>query len=270
MIKLNKKTIGFFVLSLLVHVTLFVALLVAYVPAHYRMPGKVKPGQTIIQVSSVSQQKIDQVIKARRERLRQIQLAKQRKLAAIRRAKQRRLAALRLARQKRLEAARRLAQKKRLAVKQQQLQQQLQQQALFSSEQQLLKKQQKLMLEAVHRKLQREKQQVKQAQQAINQGVVDQYKAQIKAAVSSAWHNPPVYNHKTSCVLHVRLAPGGVVLSVSVVRSSGNDAYDRSAKNAFYQASPLPVPSNPSLFRQLSEFTILMRPKDPATIQAQA
>jgi colicin import membrane protein len=49
-------------------------------------------------------------------------------------------------------------------------------------------------------------------------------------------------------VLSVNLDPFGQVLSVRVVRSSGNAQFDRSAEAAVQKASPLPVPQDVMIF----------------------
>jgi TonB family protein len=49
-------------------------------------------------------------------------------------------------------------------------------------------------------------------------------------------------------VLRIRQVPGGEVLNVRILRSSGDPGFDQSAESAVLKASPLPVPSDPRLF----------------------
>ena len=49
-------------------------------------------------------------------------------------------------------------------------------------------------------------------------------------------------------MLNVRMAPGGEVISVKVIRSSSNAAFDRQAEIAVQKASPLPVPADQRVF----------------------
>ena len=65
--------------------------------------------------------------------------------------------------------------------------------------------------------------------------------ARIKADVENSWLIPPSARVGMECLLQIRLLPSGDVHSVKLVRSSGDTAFDRSALDAVYKASPLPV-----------------------------
>ncbi len=78
----------------------------------------------------------------------------------------------------------------------------------------------------------------------------------IGLKVSSKWRRPPGSAKDAYCILRVRITPGGRVLSVTVVRSSGNPAFDRATENAIYLAEPLPVPNDAEVFEILREFNI--------------
>ena len=97
---------------------------------------------------------------------------------------------------------------------------------------------------------------------ARSQGIVNQYAALIKEAVGQRWLIPANANKKLHCQLKIRLAPGGVVLDVQVMKSSGDIALDRSAKTAVFNASPLPVPKDPKIFDQFREFAMDATPQD--------
>lgn len=124
----------------------------------------------------------------------------------------------------------------------------------LAAEQKML--QQKLMVE----QLQSEQQQLAQSQQLAIQGMVDKYMTQIKAAVQQNWQQP-FQNASIFSVYEVKLAPGGVVLSVDLAQSSGNDLLDRSGKIAILKSSPLPVPTEALLFDQFRDFKIKMTPQ---------
>jgi colicin import membrane protein len=59
----------------------------------------------------------------------------------------------------------------------------------------------------------------------------------------------------------VRLAPGGNVIAVSILESSGNSAFDRSAEAAVYKAEPLPVPSG-NLFERFRDVNFVFDPNE--------
>lgn len=78
----------------------------------------------------------------------------------------------------------------------------------------------------------------------------------IGLKVSSKWRRPPGSARDAYCIVRVRVTPGGRVLSVTLVRSSGDDVFDRATVNAIYLAEPLPVPSDADVFEVLREFNI--------------
>lgn len=100
------------------------------------------------------------------------------------------------------------------------------------------------------------------AQAAANQGVLDRYRAAILQTIRNNWH-PPAQTDLT-CQLAVHLGPGGVVLSVDLLQSSGDPALDQSAEVAVMKASPLPVPTDATLFDEFRTFHIKMSPQEIA------
>ena len=93
-----------------------------------------------------------------------------------------------------------------------------------------------------------------------NPGLADKYKAAIIQAISEQWLVPQHLPKNISCVLDIRVAPGGVVLQVTVKKSSGNPVLDNSAVAAVNKASPLPVPTDASLFDAFRTITLTVRP----------
>lgn len=107
-----------------------------------------------------------------------------------------------------------------------------------------------------------EKKQLHSSQTATAQdGEVDKYKQQIIQAVSRKWLMPETDNKELSCQLLVHVAPGGVVISVDIIKESGNSNLDRSARNAIMKASPLPVPENSELFDNFRALRLTFRPQ---------
>lgn len=104
------------------------------------------------------------------------------------------------------------------------------------------------------------RQQVAQAARAAT--AVDKYRALIRQRVSQSWNRPVGVAKGLKCVVSVRLAPGGEVLSARVVRSSGNTVFDRSVENAVFKAAPLPLPGDPTLFDNFREIEFLFSPEE--------
>lgn len=99
-----------------------------------------------------------------------------------------------------------------------------------------------------------ERNQARQMAAARNEAA--RYMDLIGRRVSSKWQRPPGSAKDAYCVVRVRVTPGGRVLSVTVVRSSGDPAFDRATENAIYLAEPLPVPEDAEVFETLREFNI--------------
>lgn len=126
----------------------------------------------------------------------------------------------------------------------------------------LAKEKQLAMAKALNDQLQDEQQQLADDQntQAM-QGELDKYKAAILRSIGHHWLVPPGSNKELSCQLMIHLAPGGVVLDVNIVKSSGDEALDHSAKTAVMKASPLPVPTESTKFNHFRELRLTVRPE---------
>ena len=96
---------------------------------------------------------------------------------------------------------------------------------------------------------------------ASQRGEIARFEAIIRQKVERSWTRPANTREGLECVVQVRLVPGGEVLQAAVVRSSGNPLFDRSAVNAVYKASPLPVPDDKSMFDHFREFDFKFRPE---------
>jgi len=64
-----------------------------------------------------------------------------------------------------------------------------------------------------------------------------------------------------SAHVRIRLLPGGEVLDVKLVKSSGDRAFDDSAVNAVKSAGRLPVPSGDLFNRHFRDITINFHPQ---------
>ena len=102
---------------------------------------------------------------------------------------------------------------------------------------------------------------LQQARSRRVQGVVDEYKAQILRAIASQWRIPDEVDPTLSTELLLRLAPGGVVISVDIKKSSGDSVLDRSAVTAVWRAAPLPVPRSAEIFERFRSIRLTVRPE---------
>tara|TARA_B100000676_G_scaffold309683_1_gene373968 strand:+ start:554 stop:1318 length:765 start_codon:yes stop_codon:yes gene_type:complete len=84
----------------------------------------------------------------------------------------------------------------------------------------------------------------------------------ISAQVGQRWRIPGNYRNRDDIKTRVRIQmiPGGEVINVSVVKSSGYPDFDESVMNAVKLASPLPVPDGPMFDKQFRSLVIEFDP----------
>lgn len=245
-------------LSILLHVIVIVALIVELPSQSYRLPGPVSHQQTIVQATAIDPKAVQnqiKAIKAAQERKHKLEAAK------IHRLHQQALA---------MKKARLREQQRLLKIKAEQVQ--LKQQEIVRKKalarqrqiekQALIKKQTLLQQKLMEQQLQKDQQQLSTIKNQQLQGAIDQYKAKIIQAIASQWVVPADAKKEMSSQFLIHVAPGGVVLSVKLTRSSGNETLDRSARVAIFKASPLPVPSNPAIFDKFRELRLTVSPKE--------
>ncbi len=89
------------------------------------------------------------------------------------------------------------------------------------------------------------------------------YADAIYRAVVANWSRPPSARNDMEAQLRVELIPTGEVVSVTVISSSGNNAFDRSAEAAVHKARRFEVPPETRLFeRHFRSFVLLFKPQD--------
>ena len=89
------------------------------------------------------------------------------------------------------------------------------------------------------------------------------YAAAIRQAIIAAWSRPPSARNDMQARLRVDLVPSGDLLSVTVLESSGNAAFDRSAEAAVRRVERFDVPKDRRLFEEnFRRFTLLFKPED--------
>ena len=95
-------------------------------------------------------------------------------------------------------------------------------------------------------------------------GRKDEFIAKIKAKIEQNTFAPEGLTGNPRAEFKIVLLPTGEVLSVTLVKSSGNPAYDDAVERSIYKSAPLPLPpNNPELFREFRElrlpFTYVVR-----------
>jgi colicin import membrane protein len=89
------------------------------------------------------------------------------------------------------------------------------------------------------------------------------YMSQFAELVSMNWSRPPSARNDMVTTLSVDLVPTGDVVGVTIVSSSGNAAFDRSAVQAVLKAAKFDVPKDPRVFeRNFRKFEFVFHPGD--------
>ena len=81
----------------------------------------------------------------------------------------------------------------------------------------------------------------------------------LQRHIQKYWIRPPSALEDFSCGVDVELLPDGTVVNVRIASSCGNAPLDRSVQDAVYRASPLPRPSDPSVFDRNLRITFVPR-----------
>ena len=162
------------------------------------------------------------------------------------------------------EAARLKEHRQQLLKQQTELKKQQQQQALLKK--QAAARQAELRKQQAEKELQAKLAAEQKAREAAIhakaiKSLVMKYTQLIRNAISPNWIILDKKKNISTDVL-INLAKDGTVLNVTVVRSSGSAAFDRSAVTAVYKSSPLPVPKDPQALAQLRQFKLTMDPHD--------
>jgi len=83
---------------------------------------------------------------------------------------------------------------------------------------------------------------------AVDSGALAVYTAMIRQKIERNWSAPASAGAELKCSVRVRQLPGGEVAGVTILTCNGDEAVKRSVEAAIYRSSPLPEPSDPSLF----------------------
>ena len=96
--------------------------------------------------------------------------------------------------------------------------------------------------------------------QARAESALSQYIPYIQDKIQRNWLRPAGSPAGLSCLILVKLIPGGEVVDAKVVRSSGDPLFDRSVETAVLKASPLPLPEDAAMFKYFREINFNFNP----------
>ncbi len=99
-----------------------------------------------------------------------------------------------------------------------------------------------------------------EAAQARAESALSQFIPYIQQKVQNSWRRPAGSPPGLSCVIQVKLIPGGEVVSAKVVQGSGDTLFDVSVETAVLKASPLPLPDDPAMFKYFREINFRFVP----------
>jgi len=167
-----------------------------------------------------------------RKKLEQIELTERRKEEEVERKKQ-------AEEQKRREAEQRKAEEQAQQEKERQAAEQKQREAVEASR--AAERESELQAQLAEEELR---------QAAVQSGLLDQWAEVIRQRVQRNWVRPASARPGLECEVRVSQIPGGEVVDVRLGRCNGDAAVIRSIENAVYRSSPLPPPSDPSLFER--------------------
>lgn len=86
----------------------------------------------------------------------------------------------------------------------------------------------------------------------------NKYIALIQQTIRANWIDHGNLSSQLSVKVAISLSPSGRVQNVSIIKSSGNSAYDRQAVLAVEKSSPLPIPTEPELANEFSKITLTL------------
>ncbi len=207
------------------------------------------------------------LLKKKQERIRQKQLQEKKKKAAEQKAKKqaqetkrKALAKLKAAQEKKLKAEK----KKREQINHEEKQlreqrKQLQQERAAARKKEMKQQQQREKVRQERDRLAKERRATEAAETAT---IESKYITLIKNKVKNNWRLQKTMDTKLSCRVRVELIPGGDVISVAIVESSGDPGFDHSVERAVQKSSPLPFPTNPRHFARFRIIEFLFSPRD--------
>lgn len=90
---------------------------------------------------------------------------------------------------------------------------------------------------------------------SARQKALADYESRLRGKIRGNIIKPPSLAGNPTAVFSVTQLPTGEVLSVRMLKASGNPAYDRAVEAAILKSSPLPLPSDRNLYQRELELT---------------
>ena len=266
--KTIKQNPSLLVWAIIVHILAFIAIGISFKASdpNFSEIKKVK----VIEAVAIDEKKVQAEInklkksEKRKERDQKRLQENAKKAKKDRKKEERKLQALKKKQkeQERINKDKQIKEKKRLAEIEKK--QKATEDKLNRLEQQRLEKKAELEREEKERreKIAEKKRIADQQKRAVyEQSEVSKYKGMIRSQITRNWIFPASYQKGMRCKVLVRLIPSGDVVSVRILQSSGNIAFDRSVEMAVNKASPLPVPkSDTGLFDHFREVEFVFDP----------
>jgi len=106
-----------------------------------------------------------------------------------------------------------------------------------------------------------EQMELEEAQNQQDLNILAQYQQRIAGLVEREF-NMTGLSDDLSCKIYIRLIPGGDVVDVRIIETSGNKLFDNRALTAVQKASPLPVPDDVRLFEKMREIRFIFDPEN--------
>lgn len=259
-------TLRAFVLSLILHAVMGVLLVFSF---DFRKKELVIQPQDVMQAVSVDSRQVEQEISRLREMDQKKEQAEKKKQQDLEQKVRELEAKARAAEKQRTSEEKQLAELEEKKEKERQEAKEEQKKlAELKQQSEELEKKKKLEEDARKKKETEEAEKKKRAeadtkknaeQVAADAKVIEGLQSPIKSAISRNFNVvglPP----GLSCKLLIRMVPGGEVVGVQVAQSSGNPVFDQRARDAVYQASPLPVPTEPRIFEKMRDLQLTFEP----------
>lgn len=106
-------------------------------------------------------------------------------------------------------------------------------------------------------------QQQQQAQASRQASEVESFMAGIRMQLQRQWRRPASANNDMQVLLLIELLPTGELRDVSILQSSGDRLFDRSAVEAVESVTRFSVPKDPNMFEQnFRSLNLLFDPED--------